>query len=196
MARSSDSFDLQKIIPHQFGEWTLVPNIRLIEPPGPDTLSRQLYSQEIGRGYRDREGHLVMLLVAYGPNQSNRLQLHRPEICYAADGFRVLRSFRTELSYKMDAPALKLTRLIARREVRLEPVSYWMRIGDDISTGVFERQVIKLKYGLRGIVPDGALIRVSTTGLTEETAFQTQDRFIRDLLGALTPENLKFFVGG
>src|SRR5258706_15906999 len=80
MARSSETFDLEKVVPREFGEWKSVQNVRLIEPPGPDTLAKQLYSQEVGRGYMDHEGHLVMLLIAYGPNQSNRLQLHRPEI--------------------------------------------------------------------------------------------------------------------
>lgn len=195
MGLSSTSFDLQQVVPRQFGEWAVVPNIRLVEPPGPDTLARQLYSQELARGYRDREGHIVMLLVAYGPDQSNRLQLHRPEICYAAEGFRVSRSFRAEINYRVNTGPLKFTRLVAQREVRLEPITYWMRIGDDIATGVAERQIIKLKYGLRGILPDGALIRISTVGLPEQTAYQVQDRFIRDFLSALPPKELAFFVG-
>jgi EpsI family protein len=195
MARSSESFDIRNIVPKEFGEWKLVPGVRLIEPPGSDTLSRQLYSQELGRGYVDREGHVVMLLVAYGPNQSQRLQLHRPEICYAAEGFRVSRSFRTEVLFREDTAPLKMTRLTAQREARLEPVSYWMRVGDDVSTGVIERQIIRLKYVFRGIIPDGALVRVSTTGLPVEMAYQVQDRFIRDLLAAVAPENLSFFVG-
>jgi len=195
MARSSETFDLQKIIPRQFGPWTHVPGIRLIEPPGPDTLASQLYSQELGRAYRDREGHLVMLLVAYGPNQSSRLQLHRPEICYRADGFRIVETARAEIPYRESTTPLKLTRLVAQREVRVEPITYWMRIGNNVATNVIERQIIKLKYGLRGIVPDGALIRVSTTGLPVEAAYQLQDRFIRDFLSAVAPEDLKFFVG-
>jgi len=195
MARSSETFDLQKMIPRQFGEWTWVPGIRLIEPPGPDTLARQLYSQELSRGYRDREGHLVMLLVAYGPNQSNRLQLHRPELCYPADGFRVSNIFRTEIPYRQSMTPLKLTRMTAQREGRIEPVSYWMRIGNNVATSVVERQIIKLKYGLQGIIPDGVLIRVSTTGWPVEAAYETEDRFIRDFLSAVAPEDLKFFVG-
>src|SRR5262249_52329199 len=89
MPRASETFDLQTIIPGQFGEWTQVPGIRLVEPTEPDALAHQLYSQEMGRGYVDHEGHLVMLMVAYGPSQSDRLQLHRPEACYVAEGFRV-----------------------------------------------------------------------------------------------------------
>jgi len=195
MARSSDSFHLQEIIPVSFGDWTLVPNVRLVEPE-PDSLERQLYSQELGLGYADRDGHLVMLLVAYGPNQSQRLQLHRPEICYTAAGFRVSRPFGAEIPYRNDAAPLKMTRMTTQREMRLEPVSYWMRVGDDVATGVVERQLIRLKYIFRGLIPDGALFRVSTIGLPTDKAFEVQDQFIRDLLNAIAPDNLEFFVGG
>lgn len=195
MAASMAGFDLQTVVPKEFGEWTYDPRIRLIEPPAADSLARQLYSQEMGRGYRNREGHLVMLLVAYGPNQSDRLQLHRPEICYAAEGFRVSRPTSADISYRDGAAPLRVTRLTAQREARLEPVSYWMRVGNDVATGIIERQVIKLKYGLRGIIPDGALIRVSTTGLPVEAAYQMQDRFIRELLAEIVPENRRLLVG-
>ena len=149
MAISTEAFDLQKVVPDKFGEWTADPRIRLIAPPEPDGFARQFYSQEIARGYRDREGNLVMLLVAYGPNQSSRLQIHRPEICYTADGFRVSSPSRVDVTYREGAPPLKLLRLTARREARVEPISYWMRVGDDISTNQVDRQLIKLKLAMQ-----------------------------------------------
>jgi EpsI family protein len=193
MARASEKFALQTVIPGQFGEWTQVPGIRLVEPIEPDALARQLYSQEMGRGYVDGEGHLVMLMVAYGPSQGDRLQLHRPEECYVAEGFRVSPALETKVSY--GSGSLKLKRLSAQRAQRFEPISYWMRVGDDVATGVLDRQFIKLKYGLRGIIPDGTLVRVSTIGLPEAAAYVVQDRFIRDLLAAVAPENLKYLIG-
>ena len=92
MARTVGSFDLEEVIPRAFGDWKPVPEVRIVEPPGSDTLAREIYSQEIARGYADRDGHIIMLLIAYGMSQSDRLQLHRPEICYAAQGFRVSRT--------------------------------------------------------------------------------------------------------
>ncbi len=88
-----------------------------------------------------------------------------------------------------------MARVIAERESRFEPISYWMRVGNDITTGVVDRQIIRLKYGLRGIIPDGALMRVSTIGLSEEESYKLQEQFIRDLLGAVAPQDLKFFTG-
>ncbi len=166
-----------------------------MEPVGPDTLSSQIYSQELGRGYVDHEGHVIMLLIAYGPSQDDRLQLHRPEICYAAQGFRVSRPTQDQISLKDKNSPLKITRLLAQREARIEPISYWMRVGEGVATGVIDRQIVKLKYGLQGVIPDGAIFRVSTVGLSPEAAYLIQDRFIRDLLGAVAPENLKFLIG-
>lgn len=194
MARSSESFDLRKVIPSEFGEWTLEPNIKLVEPE-PDSLERQLYSQEAAFGFRDREGHLIMMMIAYGPNQSSRLQLHRPELCYAASGFRVSPTVKAEVAYRADAAPLKLFRLSARREARYEPISYWMRVGDEVATSTVERQIIRMRLVLRGKIADGTLIRVSTIGLTDDIAYPLEDHFIRDLLAAVAPEDLDFFVG-
>jgi EpsI family protein len=201
MARSSASLDLQKVIPQQFGTWTLVPSVSPVTPADPegyveaDANSARIYSQEVGRGYTDGHGNVVMLLVAYGPVQNYRLKAHRPEMCYTAAGFRISDKRGSSLSYRPGDQPIKMTRLIAEREARYEPISYWMRVGNDIATGVVDRQIIRLKYGLRGIIPDGALIRVSTIGLPQEASFKLQDQFIRDLLAAIPAQDLKFFTG-
>ena len=95
MARTSASPSLETVIPRQFGTWTLVPEISPVRPADsdayvqPDPLAGKIYSQEVGRGYSDGHGNIVMLMVAYGPVQNYRLKSHRPEICYTANGFRI-----------------------------------------------------------------------------------------------------------
>jgi EpsI family protein len=201
MARTSASLSLERMIPKQFGTWSLVPEISPVTPADPegyvepDPYSARIYSQEVGRGYTDGHGNVVMLLVAYGPVQNYRLKAHRPEMCYTAAGFRIYDKTGTAVSYRDGAAPIKMTRLIAERDSRFEPISYWMRVGNDIANGVVDRQLIRLKYGLRGIIPDGALIRVSTIGLPKEASYKLQDQFIRDLLAAIPPEELKFFTG-
>jgi hypothetical protein len=54
---------------------------------------------------------------------------------------------------------------------------------------------LKLEYGLRGWIPDGALFRVSTIGIPAEESFKVQDKFIRDLLNSVDPETRAFMVG-
>jgi EpsI family protein len=201
MARTSASPGLESVIPRQFGTWTLVPEISPVKPADPegyvqpDPLSAKIYSQEVGRGYSDGHGNIVMLLVAYGPVQNYRLKSHRPEICYTANGFRISDKTESTINYRDGTPPLRMMRLIAERESRFEPVSYWMRVGNDISNSVIDNQLSRLKYGLRGIIPDGALVRTSTIGLPREASFQLQEQFIRDLLGAIPPQELKFFTG-
>jgi hypothetical protein len=60
---------------------------------------------------------------------------------------------------------------------------------------VFDRQIARMKYGLRGIIPDGALVRVSTVGLSEAASYKLQDRFLHDLFEALPTKDRKFFTG-
>lgn len=195
MARTHDVFDIDKHLPTKFGEWAPVKGLNVVTPPPADSLEATVYNQEASRGFVDPDGHVVMLMVAYGESQSDRLQLHHPEVCYTAQGFRVSRTSAVKLDYSPSAPPLKVTRLVAEREQRLEPISYWMRIGYDNSNSNWTRQALKLGYGLRGWVPDGALFRVSTIGVPAEQSFKIQDKFIHDLLNSVDPETREFMVG-
>ena len=200
MARPAAAPTLESMVPRQFGTWTLIPEISPVKPTDPegyvpDSLSTKIYGQEIGRAYTDGHGDTLMLLVAYGPAQNYRLKSHRPEICYTANGFRVSEKTEALLRYRDGAPPIEAMRLITQRESHFEPVTYWMRVGNEISNSVIDNQISRLKYGLQGIIPDGALIRVSTVGLSREASFKLQDRFIRDLLAAIPPSELNFFTG-
>ncbi len=200
MANASTVPNLQTVIPLKFGQWTFAPNIGLVTPSGPagyarEELAAKIYSQEVTRAYADGAGNIVMLLVAYGPIQDYRLKAHLPEVCYGAAGFRVSNKMVTEIAYQRGASPLALSRVTASKEGRFEPVTYWIRMGNDVVTGVFDRQLARMKYGLQGLIPDGALFRVSTVGMTEEAAYRLQDQFIRDLIGAIPPQNRAFFVG-
>jgi EpsI family protein len=204
LARTSAPGDLEDAIPRRFGDWSLVPDVGLVTPnvaeadgndgaPHPKIFG--IYSQLVERGYRNSHGDLVMLMVAYGPAQDFQSKAHRPEFCYVASGFRILDKSAAEIAYRVGAPPLKVMHLTAVRGSRMEPVSYWMRVGDKISIGAIDRQLIRLAYGLRGIVPDGALIRVSTLGLNPRESFEVQNGFVRDLFASLRPTDLKFFTG-
>jgi EpsI family protein len=116
-------------------------------------------------------------------------------MCYTAAGFRVSKKIEAEVTYDPQARPLKVARLVAERESRYEPISYWMRVGNEITTGVIDRQLVRLKYGLKGLIPDGALMRVSTIGLPKDASYGLQNAFIHDLLAAIAPQNRRFFTG-
>ena len=173
MARTHEVFNIDQHLPTKFGDWKPVEGLNVVTPPPPDSLEATIYNQEVSRGFVDSEGHVVMLMIAYGESQSDRLQLHHPEVCYTAQGFRVSRTSPLKLDYSpLGQPPLKATRLVAQREERIEPITYWMRIGYDNSSSNWARQALKLGYGLRGWVPDGALFRVSTIGIPAELSFK------------------------
>src|SRR2546421_2910509 len=118
LASSQVAPDLEKIIPRDFGQWHLVPNVGLVTPSEPGAylereLSTRIYSQEVARGYADSAGQLIMLLVAYGPVQNYRLKSHLPEVCYGAAGFRVSAKTVTHLNYQDGAAPLTVSRLTA-----------------------------------------------------------------------------------
>ena len=115
LASSQVAPDLEKIIPRDFGQWHLVPNVGLVTPSEPGAylereLSTRIYSQEVARGYADSAGNLIMFLVAYGPVQNYRLKSHLPEVCYGAAGFRVSAKTVTHLSYRDGAAPLTVSR--------------------------------------------------------------------------------------
>ena len=55
--------------------------------------------------------------------------------------------------------------------------------------------MLKLGYGLRGWIPDGALFRVSALDVPPEQGFKIEEKFIRDLLNSVDPATREFMVG-
>lgn len=176
---ANQSIDLAAMVPTKFANWHVLPDVQLVTAQDPDSLEHELYSQLVTRAYVDDHHHMVMLLLAYGPRQTDRLQLHRPEICYVANGFRIGGVAQATIDV-LGSDRLPVKRLVASREDRTEYITYWMRIGNRIANNVLARQLIKLQYGLRGVIPDGLLIRTSSVGDKTE-AYQLQDEFINAL---------------
>jgi EpsI family protein len=124
-----------------------------------------------------------MLSIAYGGDQSKQLQLHLPEVCYVAQGFDMLKNHADQLSTGYGTVPVK--RLVARQNMRNEPITYWVTIGDKAVMSGVDQKLSRLMYGLSGRIPDGMLVRVSTIGTDEAGAYALQDRFVNEMLGAL-----------
>jgi len=87
---SAPAPDLERIIPAAFGDWRLDSD-DLPVPPTPEVKANleRIYSQVVSRTYVNSAGQRVMLMVAYGGDQSDALKAHRQEACYAAQGFMI-----------------------------------------------------------------------------------------------------------
>jgi EpsI family protein len=195
LASDSNRPMLELLVPQRFGEWRLLRTGGVVIPdPGTlETLSR-IYTQTLSRAYVNARGTVIMLSIAYGEDQRSTMAVHYPEVCYPAQGFQV-RSNRLGTVATRDGP-LPVRRLETWLSTqRPEPVTYWVTIGDRVSLGGFERRLIELEYGLQRTVPDGLLFRVSSINRDSAEAFADQERFIADLLAALSPEGRRWLAG-
>ena len=184
VADQGPKISLEAIIPKQFGEWKLDETIiPLMVSPDVKALLDKIYNQTLTRTYINGKGELIMLSIAYGGDQSRTTQVHLPEVCYVAQGFQVgsvSRDFIDAIGTK-----LPVMRLVATQDQRVEPITYWIMIGDSAVQGNTEKSFARLKYGLTGKIPYGILIRVSTISANESQSYRTEEQFVRDMLGAV-----------
>ncbi len=194
VANQGPKMELETMIPKQFGEWkldeTIVP---LMVSPDVKAMLDEIYNQTLSRTYFNSKGERIMLSIAYGGDQSSSMQVHRPEVCYAAQGFQVGSMSKGFI----DASGAKLPvmKLVATQGARIEPITYWVMIGDSAVRGNLEQGFARLKYGLTGKIPSGILIRVSTISANESQSYRIQEQFVRDMLGAVPIQYRKAFTG-
>lgn len=181
-------------IPDRFAGWTRRDTNGLVVPESEDSLAAKLYSQIVGRLYVRDDGQYVMMLIAYGDTQNDLLQLHRPEVCYPAFGFQVSDSQARMISV-MPGIAIPGRSLVATAPARIEYINYWTRIGEYLPVDSHEQRMMKLRTQFAGIVPDGVLVRLSTSSSNPAEAFALNDRFAADLLTHLPPRILPALVG-
>ena len=188
------AIDLEAIIPASFGEWTAQPAVAAIVPaPDVEANLARLYSQIVSRTYASARGERVMLMVAYGGDQSDALKAHRQEVCYAAQGFEIRGLAHSELPTL--GKSIPITRMHAVRGRRSEPVTYWFTMGDQVVLGRLERLLVQLRYGLGGTVPDGLLVRVSTFDSDPARAYGHHGEFLGALLQGMKRSDLPRLIG-
>ena len=175
---------LEQLIPIRFGEWQLD---KLIVPinPDPSTLAavNRIYSETLARTYVNSRGQRVMLSLAYGRRQNDTMRLHRPEGCYAGQGFavRLLGAAQVEVGDR----TMAVMRLDTSMSTRQEPVTYWMVVGGMHAIDQLQAKFAQLEFGIRGFIPDGLLFRVSSFDAVPSSGFALQDAFVRDLIAAV-----------
>jgi EpsI family protein len=194
VADARANFSLDAMIPQSFAGWTVDTSVVPLTPdPTQKELIAALYDQTLSRTYVNAQGQRVMLSIAYGGDQSKQLQLHLPEVCYVAQGFEMVKDHKDELATGFGKVPVK--RLVARQNARNEPITYWITIGDKAVMSGLDQKMQRFVYGLSGKIPDGMLVRVSTIGPDDAGAWQLQDRFVNQMLGALDAQARTRLVG-
>lgn len=177
--------DLSRLVPAHFAGWRM-DSSAVLEPVSSRAAAKTAgtYAQTLERIYLDGEQRRIMLSIAYGDRQlGDALQTHRPEYCYAAQGFTVGKASDGLLA--TGEGALPIRRLHTHRPGRSEVVSYWLTVGDQAALPGLSRKIAQLRYGLGGTLPDGMLVRVSSIDDPTAASYALHDRFVLDLLATL-----------
>ncbi|MDI1360977.1 exosortase-associated protein EpsI, B-type [Methylotenera sp.] len=178
--------DLDTIIPVEFGEWKQIadPFTQVGLTTGGNDLASQLYDKVVMRTYANKNGDRVMLAIAYAREQKQDIKIHRPEVCYVAQGFQLLSKNNNTINVSA-ANSIKALRLLVSNQNRYEAVSYWVRIGDDYPANGMSARLKILRDGLKGKVLDGVLVRASTAisdPAAAEAAYKKQEAFLVELV--------------
>lgn len=186
-------FNLETAIPKHFEDWkvdeTIVP---LQVDPARLALINKTYNQTLSRTYVNKNGERVMLSIAFGGDMSESMKVHRPEVCYAAQGFQVQDMEIVNINTGYGVITGK--RLLAKMYARFEPITYWIVVGNTASLNSLMWKLEQIKYALTGVVADGLLFRVSSLG-EKDNAFALQQEFIKILLKSISSESRKRLIG-
>lgn len=187
--------DLEAQVPKNFGDWKVDPHVVPILP-SPDVQQRldSLYSQVLARTYVNARGERVMLSIAYGSDQaSEATQVHRPEFCYASQGFQV--SVVGEGQFDLDGLRVPVRRIVGTQESRVEPITYWVTLDERATLPGVQRKLLQIREGLSGRIPDGMLVRVSSIDANRQAAYALQARFVTRLREAVPGEVRSRYFG-
>jgi EpsI family protein len=193
LTRNAQKIDLETLIPKHFSDWRLEDSVVPIVNPEQEAALRNIYSQTLTRTYINSIGQRMMLSIAYGDGIDRQLDIHRPEFCYPAQGFEI--SQFSDQSIQTSYGKLHLRRMVASNNQRIEPISYWIKIGDKSFSSTIERKLIVIKQGLTGKVSSGMLVRISSINTNKTLAFQEQDDFINAMLRAMPDSQRKQLIG-
>jgi EpsI family protein len=184
LADEQAKFTLEQIVPASFGDWTIDTSLVPVQV-SPDVQARldKIYGQTLARTYINSQGQRVMLSLAYGGDQSDYMAVHKPEVCYAAQGFEVGEVQPAQV--RTAEGIIPIKRMVAVSGARSEPVTYWIRLGDRAITTGLDQKLRRLSYTLAGKVPDGMLVRVSSIDRDAAASYALQDGFINSMLAAM-----------
>lgn len=196
--------DFKELLPVSFNDWEMIQNnYKPISLTINDERNReQPYDAVLMETFENRSGKIIMLAIAYGANQQQEIKIHRPELCYPAQGFRVeeLSDLKYEIELLDNTYHFNLTKLISQSTQRRELTLYWIRIGNTISSNPWEIRWNILKGGISQSIPDGILVRTSqvlSNDLGVEESIKIQKEFIQSLLTSIVnnkESNLSLFL--
>ena len=193
---------LAAAIPTQFGDWREVESdVTQVSPTDTQDAARDInnpYDEIVMRTYSNSKGEIIFLALAYGGRQRQEVKIHRPELCYVAQGFKLIQRSPITLENPQSFRPVRAERMLVQAPGRTEAVSYWIRIGDIYSQSAWLTRYYIFKQGIRGRIPDGILVRVSQIvndpGQVDNQLFSRQEAFVADLTQAMAPRSRRLLL--
>jgi EpsI family protein len=194
LADTLPKFNLETAFPKTFDGWVVDDRmpVQLVSPDQKAVLD-QIYSQTLSRTYVSREGERIMLSVAYGGDQSDATRAHRPEVCYPAQGFQIQGDHNG--SIQLSDRRLHARQLVAVQGGRVEPITYWVMVGNRVASSGTEQKLQQLAYSTKGLIPDGMLVRISNISPDTELSYMLHQRFAQQLARSLRAPELDRIFG-
>jgi len=187
--------DLDATVPPEFGSWEVIANAAgaIVNPQLRQSVSNT-YDETLNRAYVNRRsGHIVMLSIAYGRDQSHDKQIHKPEVCYPSQGFQ-LGWVRTS-QFAIAGRDIPVTLLHATRDSRSEYIAYWMVEGDSVVRGAMQQNIRRALLALHGVREDGLLFRVSEISSDENASIESLREFVSSMMSSVNQATQNKFVG-
>lgn len=184
---------LDELIPKSFAEWQEDPvPMPLVSPDVQQALDK-VYAQTLSRTYINAAGERIMLSIAYGQDQSDNLAIHLPEGCYQGQGFAVGK--KELVNVNTTNGSIPAARLIASKGLRIEPITYWVVIGDRVVSSAWEMKKVKFDYTLKREVPDGFLVRISNISSQTKDAYKLQESFAAQMIEEIPADKRQVLIG-
>ena len=195
IAEHQERINLETMVPASFGDWKVDESAGASVAPSADVKANldKTYDQILSRTYVNSAGEGIMLTIAYGSQQTQELRAHRQEVCYAAQGFDI--NALSQEVLKVGRHDVPVTRMVAVKGPRIEPVTYWFTMGDQVVLSRTERFLVQLKYSFSGIIPDGMLVRVSSLTPDQQAGFKAHSDFLNQVIEAMDKKSANKLLG-
>jgi EpsI family protein len=182
-------------IPNVFKRWKKLPtDVVTVLDPTQQAVLEYLYTETLAANYVNTSNQLVMLSIAYGKDQSLGHEVHKPSLCYPAQGFTVIEE--REIPLTLDTHRSIIVRYMkTQKGQRIEPLIYWTTAGDFIYRNRMQQKLIGFKYSRDNLIPDGMIVRASTLENDPAVALTSITDFVQDWYESMPEQQRRRYFG-
>ena len=187
-----NAVNLKDALSSGFGNWTPIQR-SLDSIPKPSAYTQSIYEQVVAGHYVSTEGRVVTLLLAYNRAQSYASQLHRPDVCYPASGFKILRQKDVDIDISSQSVDGRI--IYTQRGIRSETVLFWTRIGAQFPRSLKQQRLEIFRAALSRKNLDGIVVRASTPTSATGDSGEVLSCFVQEFADSLPDAQAELLIG-